>query len=101
VSEKVKESQTVLCVGAGPTGLETAGYIKETYPEKRVAVCLRGEKLMPSYFKAHNVVEKVLKQADIEILYNTPYSEDSTLNSEFQLVLDCRGFKYSAPYMTG
>jgi len=45
--EKVKASLNILCVGAGATGVETACYLKETYPEKTVSICQRGAKFLP------------------------------------------------------
>jgi len=34
IRERIKDSPSVLCVGAGATGLESASFIKETYPDK-------------------------------------------------------------------
>ena len=39
IREEMKAASSILCVGAGPTGLETAGYLKEFYPEKKVGIC--------------------------------------------------------------
>ena len=39
VREEVSSAFSILIVGAGATGLESAGYIKEKYQDKRVGVC--------------------------------------------------------------
>ena len=39
VRNKMKEAASILCVGAGPTGLETAAYLKEFYPDKKIGIC--------------------------------------------------------------
>ena len=35
---KISESR-ILCIGAGATGVESASYIKETWPEKKIGIC--------------------------------------------------------------
>jgi NADPH-dependent 2,4-dienoyl-CoA reductase/sulfur reductase-like enzyme len=49
IRENIKASKSILCVGAGPTGLETAAFLKESCPEKRVAICQRGDRLLPGF----------------------------------------------------
>ena len=100
--EKVKASLNILCVGAGATGVETACYLKETYPEKKVSICQRGAKFLPQLGDAaHPLVEAGLKTAGVEALPETPYTEELAANYDY--VIDCRGFKFLGPakYMTG
>jgi len=87
-----------LIAGAGATGLESAGYIKEKYPDHKVGVCLRGKTLLPYIANAHKAVDAHLKKIGIEVHYETPYEGEATaasLGYDFQL--DCRGYKFVAP----
>jgi len=34
VREDIRKANSVLCIGAGPTGVETSSYLKEAYPKK-------------------------------------------------------------------
>ena len=40
--QRIQNAKSVCCVGTGPTSLESAGYLKETFPHKEIAVCCRG-----------------------------------------------------------
>jgi thioredoxin reductase len=91
----MKKASSILCVGAGPTGLETAAYLKEYYPEKRVGICQRGPKLLPLFEGAHAKLEAVFKKMDVEVHTETAFSEDNKMG--FEYILDCRGFKYLGP----
>jgi len=78
-----------LCVGGGVTGVELAPLLKEMYPEKRVALAQRGAALLPQTKGVHAKVVPMLEAIGVEVKTNTPYSEDSPLNSEFDLILQC------------
>lgn len=60
IRNEIRRSETIMCVGAGPTGVETAGYIKEKYPAKNVAICQKGDKLLPKIPGAHDFAHKIL-----------------------------------------
>jgi len=49
-----------LIVGCGATGLESAGWLKDKYPSKKIACCQRGKVLFPNYPGAHDVVLQAL-----------------------------------------
>jgi len=38
--EDIKKAKSVLCIGAGPTGVESAGYLKDAYPDKTIGVAM-------------------------------------------------------------
>lgn len=101
VREDIKAASSVLCVGAGPAGVEAAGWIKEVYPEKTVGICMRGDKILARFNNAHAVAEGILKKIGVECHYNVNYSEGAAVKtaagSNFEYVLDCRGFKYNGP----
>jgi NADH dehydrogenase FAD-containing subunit len=46
-NQKIKDAKSVLCVGAGSTGIEMAGYLKDSFPDKKVGICQRGNILLP------------------------------------------------------
>ena len=101
VRNAIQEAGSVLCVGAGPTGLETAGYLKEKYPDKTVGVCLRGKTLLPAYNGGHEKTEVLLNELGVEILYETGYQEGDQVKTKagttYEYVIDCRGFKFAGP----
>jgi NADH dehydrogenase FAD-containing subunit len=39
VNQKFKDSKSILCIGAGSTGIEMAGYLKDSFPEKKIGIC--------------------------------------------------------------
>jgi len=54
--EKCRLAKSILCIGAGATGIETASYLKETWTEKTVGICQRGNVMMPDIPGAHKHV---------------------------------------------
>jgi NADH dehydrogenase FAD-containing subunit len=95
IREKMKAASSILCVGAGPTGLETASYLKEYYPNKRIGICQRGQKLLPAFPNAHSVLMESFKKLDIKVITGKAFSEDDKMGYEY--IVDCRGFKYLGP----
>jgi len=73
VRDDVSAANSVLCVGAGPTGLESAGWIKDNYPNKTVGVALRGRAILATINGAHSVAEGILKNMKIDVHYGTTY----------------------------
>jgi thioredoxin reductase len=106
-AEKVKNASSVLCVGAGAVGIESATYIKEAYGQtKTVGVCLRGNVLLAQLQGAHAMADKMLKEMDVKVHYGVNYQEGQKLEipgSQYDCILDCRGFKYVGPsqYLQG
>ncbi|KAI8323905.1 hypothetical protein GQ54DRAFT_338380 [Martensiomyces pterosporus] len=49
--EGLQAAESVLVVGGGAVGVETAGYVAATYPEKQVTLVHSGERLLPTYFR--------------------------------------------------
>ena len=98
VREAIRKSNRILIAGAGATGLEAAGYIKEKYPDHKVGICLRGKTLLPYVKDGRKIVEAYLKELDIEVHYETPYEGDLTRDSlGYDYCVDCRGYKFVAP----
>ena len=48
-SEKVKQARSILVVGAGVVGIELLGELVHTHPEKKLGICLRGNRMLPLY----------------------------------------------------
>lgn len=104
VREEIKAAKSVLIVGAGATGLETAGYMKEKFPDHKIGICLRGNTLLPYLDGVHAKIDLHLKSMGLEIHYGTPYVEGETAAAlGYDYALDCRGYKFTAPakFMTG
>ena len=91
----VLASKRILCVGAGSTGCEVAGYTKELYPDKTVGICHKGDVILSDLPGCHDAAEEAFKALGIEVLHNTPYSED--LKKEWDVVIDCRGMQIFGP----
>ena len=94
---EVRRSKSILCVGAGPTGVQTASFIKEKYPTKKVAICQRGEKLLPKIPGAHDIAHRILNQIGVQLYLETNYESGCPISLQYDYILDCRGFKYSGP----
>lgn len=98
-----RSARSILCVGAGPTGIESAAYLKESFPSKRVVLCQRGKVLLRDFNGGHDKVMAQLKKLGVEVMLETSYTPGSAFDKEFEFVLDCRGFKYAGPakFLTG
>lgn len=48
-AETIKHAKTIVCVGGGPIGMESAAEIKEKYPEKDVTIIHNGPVLLSGY----------------------------------------------------
>lgn len=92
-----RSARTILCVGAGPTGIESASYLKESFPNKRVVLCQRGKVLLPDFQGGHDKIMAQLKKLGVEVMLETTYTPGNTFAEQFEFVLDCRGFKYAGP----
>ena len=60
IRDDLAKANYILIVGCGPTGLESAGWLKDKYPSKKIAVCQRGKVLFPNYPGAHDVALRAL-----------------------------------------
>ena len=74
-----------------------------SYPDKQVAMCLRGNTLLKDLPGAHPICKSIFDKQGIDVHFGTGYSkeqEDQILTkagSPYDLVIDCRGFKYLGP----
>ncbi|BCB73855.1 hypothetical protein GCM10022251_13200 [Phytohabitans flavus] len=72
--EALRAAQRVLVVGAGPSGLELAGEIKTTFPEKRVIVADRAADVLPGPFD-QELREELRRQLDklgVDLVLGSP-----------------------------
>lgn len=95
--DQVKPGAKILVVGAGSTGCETACYIKEAQPEAQVTICTGGDKLLPQFPNGHKEVMKVCDKLGIKALTNTRYEKGGPMDEQYDCILDCMGFKFTAP----
>lgn len=94
--EKLKGAKSILCVGAGATGCESACYMKEAWPDKKIGICQRGDKLMPDIKGAHYIILAEMKRLDITF-HKSGFTEGEGLALEYDMHLDCRGFRFNGP----
>lgn len=92
---------SILCIGAGETGLETAGWMKEAYPDKVIGVSMRGDTILRGVDGAHKIAEGHLKDMDIHIHYNTTHYDGAKVKyndtDEYAYYVDCTGLKFNGP----
>ncbi|KAI8898387.1 hypothetical protein BC833DRAFT_590172 [Globomyces pollinis-pini] len=105
----INESQSILLIGGGPTSIETAAEIKETYPQKEVTIVSNGllsrTDIDPSYIKKLRgklerlgivllLGERIIKPKDFqtdELLVHQHLKTKSGLEIYADLVLDSTG----------
>jgi pyruvate/2-oxoglutarate dehydrogenase complex dihydrolipoamide dehydrogenase (E3) component len=95
--EKLKASKSILCIGAGATGIESACYLKEAWPEKTVGICQRGNVMMPDIDGAHPYIVEYMKELDVIYHHDTPFVEGEGVALTYESHIDCRGFKFNGP----
>ena len=64
---------------------------------KNVAICQRGDKLLPKVEGAHDVAHKILNQLGVQLHMETHFESGNTIEQHYEQILDCRGFKYTGP----
>jgi NADH dehydrogenase FAD-containing subunit len=72
--EQLRDAQRVLVIGAGPAGLELAGEIKATFPEKRVTVADRSPDVLAGPFD-QELREELRRQLDklgVDLVLGSP-----------------------------
>ncbi|KAJ3698456.1 hypothetical protein LUZ61_002161 [Rhynchospora tenuis] len=88
--EKIKSSSSILIIGGGPTGVELAGEIATDFPDKKVTLVHKGERLIEFIgLKASTKALKWLKSKKVEVLLGQTVDLDSVSESS-------REFKTSA-----
>ena len=101
--QKIAENNSVLVIGGGLTGLETAGYLAEKGKIK-VGICQRNSKLLPSVNKAHEKLKNHLENLKINLHLETNFEGKSTLDAlGYKMSIDCRGYRFTTParYLSG
>ena len=95
--EKLKAAKSILCIGAGATGCESACYIKDTWPKKKVGICQRGNVMMPDIEGAHDIIKDYMKKIDVVYHHDSSFKEGEGVAAEYEAHVDCRGFRYDGP----
>jgi pyruvate/2-oxoglutarate dehydrogenase complex dihydrolipoamide dehydrogenase (E3) component len=95
--EKLKAAKSILCIGAGATGCESACYIKETWPDKKVGICQRGNVMMPDITGAHSIILDYITKVGVTYHNDTSFKEGEGVANEYEAHVDCRGFRFDGP----
>lgn len=95
--EKLKAAKSILCIGAGPTGLETAAYMKEEWKDKKIGVCQRSKTMMPMFEGMHELILEELKKLEVEYHPDTDFKEGEGIAKDYEVHIDCRGMKFDGP----
>eukprot|EP00347_Sterkiella_histriomuscorum_P014384 403361073 len=99
-SEKIRNAKSILVAGAGVVGVELLGEIVHAFPDKKLGLCLRGNRLLPALpQKAHNLVDQFFTARKVQIHYNSPYDPNSSQFKNYDVVLQCTGYTFKTDYM--
>ena len=66
----IANSKSILVIGGGPTGIESAGFMAEKYREKTIGICQRGSKLLTGYEGAHEKVLPIMAELNVKLHLN-------------------------------
>ena len=95
--DQINDDSNILVVGAGSTGVETACYIKEAVPKAQVSICCGGPKLLPQFKGGHEQIMPTLTKLGVTALTGTRYEKGGPLDDKYNCIIDCMGFKFTAP----
>ncbi len=75
--------------GAGIVGCEVAGELAVAFgKEKKLGICLRGDKLMHLYTpQVGEVVEEFLKNHNVNVYKNVNFNEQTAKELDYELVI--------------
>ena len=91
-NEKFKKSTSVLVLGGGPVGIETAGEIETDFPKIKVTLLTNSEKRVPYMTPAFS--EKalaVLTQKNVEVIFNDSVELNHVENFKNQKITTKKG----------
>ena len=75
----MRSADSILVVGGGVVGCEIMGELVAHYPNKRLALCQRGNRLLPVFAgKAHTLADRFFKERNVTIHYNSSYKPNSS-----------------------
>jgi len=106
VLEKCKR---VIVVGGGLTGCEFAGDIAETFPQTRVTLIQRNDKILPHISGAHEKVVPVLEALGVRVMTNCDVTKIDQLSGTVEIshgaileadrILNCSGATPNTGFM--
>ncbi|KAI7877176.1 FAD/NAD(P)-binding domain-containing protein [Lichtheimia hyalospora FSU 10163] len=72
IRNQVKEAQSIVIVGGGPTGIELSGEIRGAYKDKKITLVHRGSQLLSKEIpdKARMKVLEKMRQNNIHVVFN-------------------------------
>lgn len=82
--EKLKAANSILCIGAGATGCESACYLKDTWPDKKIGICQRGNVMMPDIPGAHELIKNYLEEIKVTYHHDTAFREGEGVALEYE-----------------
>ncbi|KAK4052464.1 hypothetical protein OIV83_002266 [Microbotryomycetes sp. JL201] len=75
--QDVKESSSILVVGAGPVGIEFAGEVAAQYPDKQVTLVSGSDTLLPDFKPSvGNSLSEQLQKLGVKVVYGTKVDVD-------------------------
>jgi NADH dehydrogenase FAD-containing subunit len=70
LSDSIKKATTVAVIGGGPTGVETAGELGFTYPDKKVLLYTGGSRPLQTYGNLGEPAAKKLLKVNVTVINN-------------------------------
>ena len=90
--DKLKKTKKLLIAGAGPVGIQTAGWVKEMYPDINVTICMKGKEVLGQVKCAPKVkkpLEDLLYNLNIDIIKQKKIEDVE--KGEYDTIIDCTG----------
>lgn len=99
--DEIDRADSVLVVGGGATGVESAGEILMKYKgKKKVGLVTNSSTLVTEYGeKASELAREHLEGKGVDLHFNTKYNPSSDLAREYDYVLNCVGTKTLTPFL--
>lgn len=102
-NKKIAEAKSVLIAGAGVVGVELIGELAVKYgasKEKKIGICLKGNRLLPGLpAKAGRLADAFLKRNNVEIHYNTAFTNSTAKDLGYDVALECTGYKFHTEFL--
>jgi NADH dehydrogenase FAD-containing subunit len=99
----VTDAQNILIVGGGVVGVQVGSELAVAFASKgikKVSLCVRGKRLLTSLpLEAAKKADIFLRSNGVNVMYNSPLTEEMTEKGQYDLVLKCMGYQFDFPFL--
>ena len=96
----MRSAKSILVVGGGANGVEYIGQLLSTFGNnsKKLGILTRGPRLLPNLVsRASELAELYLRRQGAFVYLNTDFNDDIKRELDYELVVDCTGYKFPGP----